>query len=567
MTTRQELESDVSALGSALRDADASGDEQRASKLAKAYKSAKYRLDIMVSDPGEYDPESPEYAEKYGPLSGSSLAGRIVTGFDKGVSNAGTGLRLVNAIMNPGILSSEQAQEVHGVAPSDIRAMRERDLPLNEGGGLAGQIAGNVLTMLPLASGATTIPRAVGLGMLEGAIQPAESQSERAFNTGVGGASGAGGELIGRGVQRAVTPFTRAHSQRVNDAADLLRREGVDLDIAQRTGSTGAQRVRSAMGDLPMTATTQQEFTDRQLRQYTRAVLRRIGADADEATPEVLREATDRIGKQIDDALESSPPLFDTDLAAAIQRVQGDIPATLTDDAARPLYKNIQDIFNAVDPQTGVISPAQFRQIRSKLSKLKRSTPAAGELAADLEDALLSALERSGGDRAGLSLALAQWRNFRIIEGTLEKGADKFVSPSRLSGSMNTIRNRAVSLRNLGHPETVSLARLAEAGRSLLPETIGNSGTFARQITGQGILGLGAGGTAFATGQDAEQAAMIGIGAATLPMLLQRGMLSQGLLGDYLSGAAPGGLQHLSGSPLTQSLIRQSAISSGILTQ
>ena len=178
---------------------------------------------------------------------------------------------------------------------------------------------------------------------------------------------------------------------------------------------------------------------------------------------------------------------------------------------------------------------------------------------------MLDSLQRSGGNARELQTALARYRNWKIIENSIDLGTDKTISPMRLASTFNQKRNKAVSLRHLGHPETVELSELANAARSILPETIGNSGTTGRALMGEGLLAAGGFGGALATGQDVGDAAKIGIGAAALPILLQRGMLSQGALGNVLSEGGPAALQGLTQSPLTQSLLRQGVISGGLL--
>lgn len=563
--SKQELQDDITALSNALIQADQQGDTEKATRYARAYRKAKQRLELIESNPAEYDIDSDEYKEKYSPEAGLSGFQKFRAGWGKAVSDLALGTQQIAADIAEALPASPFTAGAAAQAPElreEALRRRERDAGLNSGAGLAGQIAGNLVTLAPAGIGAGTLPRAAMLGAGEAALQPVANQSERAFNVAAGGVLGAAGQGAAMGLQRGIAPFARANSGRVDDAVNLLAREGVDLDVAQRTGSTAAQRLRSSFGDNPLTATRQGEFTENQLRQFSRAVLRRIGVNSDEATPDVLRQATETIGREIDDAVSSTPILLDTQLASDIQQVQRLIPGTLRADDARPLLKNIQDIFRGTNQQS-IISPSVFRDVRSALSKLRRSTPAAGELASDLEDALLDALQRSGGNREGLRNALARWRNWKIIENSISKDANKLISPARLSNTFNQIRNRAVALRHLGHPETVELARLAEAGRTVLPETIGNSGTFARALAGNAVLGAGAGAGALASGQDVGSATAIGLGAAALPMMLQRGMLSQGVVGNYLSGGANPALQNLSQNPVTQMLIRQALISGG----
>jgi hypothetical protein len=443
---------------------------------------------------------------------------------------------------------------------------RERDAPLMDtGAGFAGNLTGNIAAFAPMGGAITSIPRAMALGAAEGAMVPTASDEELGQNVGFGGALGAGGQVAARSVARAFRPVQNSLSNAKQEAVDLLRREGVDLDVAQRTGSESAQRLRSGLNDNPLTATRSANFTENQRRQFTRAVLRRIGADSDEATPDVLRRAVTKIGDDIDQALNTRPPVWDDALDAQMREIQQMIPGSMSAQDAAPLLRNIDDLMNsALADGDMVIQPAVFTRIRANLSNLRaKGNPLAGEV----EDIMLDALQRSGGNPAGLQTALARYRNWKIIENSIDKGTDRYISPARLSNTFGQKRNRAASLRHLGHQETVELSRLADAGRAVLPETIGNSGTTARGLANDLMLAIGGAGGAAASGANIGGAAVAGAGALTLPMLLQRGMLSQGVLGNYLAQGASPALQGLTNSPVTQSLIRQGVISQGLLGQ
>ena len=505
------------------------------------------------------------------PAEGLSGMDKLRAGFGKAFSDINMGLMQRSAelanVLPPSIQTMGARAQVEPLR-EEVAERRRLDAPLMDTkAGFGGNIAGHIAAFAPAGGAVTSFPRALGLGAAEGFVQPSASSEETFLNTAVGGGAGLGGHGLARGAQRLFSPVNNTLSPRGQDAVDLLRREGVDLDVSQRTGSAAAGRLRSSFGDNPLTLGRQQEFTDNQRRQFTRAVLRRMGVDSDEATPEVLREATQRIGRQIDEAVDSSPAMFDTNFAADLQNVQRSIAGQLTEADARPLLNNIDELFRGIDPASNQINPAIFRRVRSNLSAL-RAKPGVGQVAGDLEASMMDALERSGGNREGLRTALAQWRNWRIIENSIDKGTDKTISPLRLSTTMNQKRNRAVSLRGLGHRDTVDLARLAEAGRSVLPESLGNSGTFGRAMIGEGLLFAGGAGGATLAGKDVKDAATIGLGAAALPMILQRGMLSQGATGNFLSeGINPLGLGALMGNPVTEALIRQSAISGGLLSQ
>ena len=116
---------------------------------------------------------------------------------------------------------------------ADIDETKKRDAPLMKtGAGFAGNIVGNVATMLPAVAipGAATIAGAglVGAGM--GAVQPVASDESRLTNTVLGGAAGAGGVGLGRLVGKtaqavrgpAQTPELAAGIQAARDAGYVI---------------------------------------------------------------------------------------------------------------------------------------------------------------------------------------------------------------------------------------------------------------------------------------------------------------------------------------------------------
>jgi hypothetical protein len=146
-----------------------------------------------------------------------------------------------------------------------------------------------------------------------------------------------------------------------------------------------------------------------------------------------------------------------------------------------------------------------------------------------VDDLLVDALGRTSPEHsAALNVARQQFRNLRAIQNSIERGADRFISPLRLSSGLTTKANQNLSVFGLGGELNQELANLARAGRQILPDIVGNSGTAARQQLPTASLGRAA--------LDGTVAA----GTLGLPFALQRGLLSQGALGRGLSEGVPG---------------------------
>lgn len=307
-----------------------------------------------------------------------------------------------------------------------------------------------------------------------------ETSSERMGNIGGRLVTGvmAGAGPISNAISSRFTPAAAQMPRASTNAAQVLQDAGVPLDRSQRLGGRFRQMLRSAVTDHPLTAGRQAEFSEAQQRAFTRAVLRSVGAKADEATQDVMLAAKNRIGSVFDD-IGKQGAMFDDALQTDLARIIGEARRTAVESDLAPLLKNVDDILNSVD-DTGIINGEKFTRIRSLLSKLSKH-PGIGQSADELEDALLGALERSHpGQKAALQDAVDQYRNLKIIEGAIGKGSERYISPRLLANAIATTRNRAMSIYGQGGDQ--GLVELAQAGRSVLPEVLPNSGTNPRGL-------------------------------------------------------------------------------------
>jgi hypothetical protein len=241
---------------------------------------------MKASNPGEYDPASPEWQAKYGATSGMSNLDLGLAGAGKAVADTGRGVgqligRGLDLVTTPkrsvsdlvtGGAGSTLSQRLGLPQYEDVADARQRDAALMDtGAGHAGNIGGNVLmTLVPggalkgAATGLgalqgaragntaaqilrasapagsilnragqamiapTTLGGAATLGAATGALQPVTSEGEAGVNVALGGLAGWGGQAVGNALARAVRPNTVATKE------ELLRR-GMNPDDAART--------------------------------------------------------------------------------------------------------------------------------------------------------------------------------------------------------------------------------------------------------------------------------------------------------------------------------------------
>jgi len=197
--------------------------------------------------PDEYDPESPEFREKYGATSGMGGVERFRAGVGKGLTDLARGAgQLVGLISRDDISESRQL---------------DRDL-MDTGAGTAGALTGTVAGALPamFVPGANTMAGSAAVGAGLGVLQPSESTKETLQNVALGGvlspAALAGGRALSggwRGAKALAEPFTKGGQERI--AARTLEAFAGGRDAAQQAAQNVARNRQNVLpGIQPTTA-------------------------------------------------------------------------------------------------------------------------------------------------------------------------------------------------------------------------------------------------------------------------------------------------------------------------
>ena len=233
MTPREELE--------ALRRLAALEAKQRGPDLAK-------------TNPGEYDPTSPEWQEKYGATSGMGGLQKFAAGYGKAIPDMAQGV----------------GQRLGLVSQAAVDERKKLDAPLmRTGAGMVGNITGNVAALVPTVAipGAATVPGAAAIGAIAGAAQPTATGESALSNSLTGAAFGGGGVAAGkvlgaayRGGKAIIEPFTAQGPQRI--AGRTLERfaenpignvtnaptiTGARQTLAEQTGDRGIATLQDAL--------------------------------------------------------------------------------------------------------------------------------------------------------------------------------------------------------------------------------------------------------------------------------------------------------------------------------
>lgn len=410
------------------------------------------------------------------------------------------------------------------------------------------RIGSSAVSGLPAA---IVAPEAPVAGVLSAAAGGAAAQTTAELGGGpvaqtIAGAVGGG---LAGGVRGAIA---REGDAAFGAAQQRLQAEGIPLNMAQASGSKLAQHIDRAS---QMVSTGAENFADQQGTAFNRAVLKRIGVTdttnpgVTAATPEVLNDARSRIKAVMDGVAARSNVSLDTDLSNDIKDVTDTLPGRVPASEQGPLLTNIKDLTDAATANGGAIPGQVLQRVRSNLAALSKS-PQLGDSASDLQEAIDNAVSRSASpeDAAALAQARQQYRALKQIEPAVDQNGD--ISPRKLMASLSTQKNRNQVLYGQGDQSLTTLARDA---RTVLPDSLGNSGTPERFIPTLTVL------EALASGHPIQAAvkAVAGVaGIGTAARALRNQSVVNNLpkvTGGAASGAKSGVVPGAAGAGLNQS--------------
>jgi hypothetical protein len=390
------------------------------------------------------------------------------------------------------------AKESIEQTPKEIVKEREKFGPLMEtAGGITGHIAGDIGTSLTgglalkglgaVGAGEAllnpqTYKAAAGLGAVQGALQPTLPEENKAFNTAAGGVAGMLGLGAVNTLGRVAQPVKDTLSKIGKESVDILKKAGVPLDAAQTTGSALLGRVKAALNDNPLTAGAENLFTSNQKLAYNKAIAKTMGEDADQITPSVIARAKERIGNVYDSIANKININVDSKFLNNLAILDDEAKNVLNDSQYGIVDKNIKNIIEKASKEGNQISGQQYQAIKRTLDKLSGSADSdVASYARDLKDLLNKGLsdsaESSGNKQIVIQLKEANkhWGNMRKIEDIALKDPEGNINPSLLYNSLAT-----KAKRNAFYAEDPQLAKLASAGKMILPSKVPNSGTVAR---------------------------------------------------------------------------------------
>lgn len=395
-------------------------------------------------------------------------------------------------------------------------------------GQVAGAVAGPVPGRALLAQGASSVAKgAVRSGMFgagkaralagaarvagEGAIQSglhgfgsgnSTSVSDRLTNAGTEAATGAIGSLVGAG---AVRGAARAVSPVIDPAVAKLAQMGVVMTPGQRAGPGLTQWAENAAESVPVLGVAIRGAKRRGIEQFNRGTINEAlkpisaalpkkaeaGRTAIEAAQEVISDNYDEALSKVRAPVDS---LFQADLAATAQKAAG-----LPPEQAKAFDYIMQ---NKISPllQGGTLDGAGLQDVTRTLQGLAadaKKTPVAGEFLADALGSVrqhfidLAGRHSPEGTDGFLRANQAEANMSRIYDAASKAHGDGIFTPQQLSaaaakrGYGTTAKSAAAG--------NARMQDVADAGKSILPTTLQNSGTVERGALMAALGGVGTG--------------------------------------------------------------------------
>ena len=446
MATLQELES-------AFMNAHRAGDDRAASVLANAVRTARQS----------------QQQPSYDPTEGMSFFDKAAAGVGKSIYDTGRGIGQML-----GMVSREEVDEA-----------KRRDAALmNTGGGITGNIAGNLAQALFIPGG-STVKGAALIGGSMGAVQPVGTDESRlqniAIGAGLGGATSKGAHMLGDALEaRAAAKSVQQAQYAGRDAAiaagkaegyvapssltggGLTSRLAEGLSGKQKTNQAAAIKnqpiteslARRALGlanDAELSPDKLQSLRNQAFQQGYEPIraVKGVAADAQ------FVSALDDIAASYTGAAKSFPGAFDSPIPGLVDKFK--VNAFDADDALKAM-KNLRKEASAA-----------FRAGDNDLALAKR------EIATALEDQIERHLSQSGKDGAQMLEKFRQARKLiaktHSVEDALVDGANivdarKLAQQSTkgrpLDGDLQKIA--AFSNATKGSGLTSSITGIPEAG-------------------------------------------------------------------------------------------------------
>lgn len=306
----------------------------------------------------------------------------------------------------PGILA-KGAQALRA-APAIVNALR--------GGGLVspGIRGGRGATLanagLRTAGGAATGATAAGL------VNPEEADTGAIFGAALPAAvRGAG--MAGQAIGSAIRPDVN------NPLVKKALEAKAPFGIADLSENAMVKGTRSFLADLPIIGRPANAAAKAKQEWFNRQVGKSFGAEFDKLTPDVMDDASKRLGAEFNRLWGNNKLVLDSKFIDDVVRIQQDAAEKLNPEQATQVNKLIANLLQK--QEKGAIPGNFANNWQSELRMVAESEKGLHQkLLGDLRKSALSAFSRglTPEDAAALTMTKEQYRAFKTVEPLLAKG-------------------------------------------------------------------------------------------------------------------------------------------------
>lgn len=389
--------------------------------------------------------------------------------------------------------------------------------------GAVGEFAPNMLLPGPAGLASKAATNVVGPAVLSETAGQATEGSDWETPARIAGA--VVGSMAPSMATRLVSPMPTnpARAQHVQ----TLQNEGVtDLTAGQKTGRMPLRWAESAANDVPGSGTRAAQLMEQQGEQFTAAVLKRAGINANRADKTVIDQAFSDIGSKFDAMAQASTLRFSQPVLRDVRMAEHQYNRVVPEAMRSPIVKELAEEIDQLAKSGAVLAGDRYQGWRSTIESAARgaSDPYLQTALRDIKTALDDAVEKAlpAKIRGDWQEARRQYRNMLVIEkAATAAGAETaqgIISPAALR-TATAVQNRRAYARGKG-----DLADLARSGAAVM-DKLPQSGTTPRAIAsnvGKVVLGGAAGGATYG-GQEGAA------GGALAPFVLQA-LFSRGLM-------------------------------------
>lgn len=402
-------------------------------------------------------------------------------------------------------------------ADAELQRMKETEQLRDEGyAALQRQhpwasLAGESAPMLAMPMGGS-LKAAAAIGALPGLIE--YGTPEEKLTRGAAGAVGSGvGYGIGKAIGAVASPGMKPANSEAERLAKIAAEEGIPLDAAQVTNNPVLQNVKAGLQHLPWTSSGQAAQAQKQGDAYYAALLRKFGEEGAAATPDILGDASRRIGGNIEQAAKSATLKIDDVFVDKLAEIERKFVRRLPTDQKAVIRSYLDDFTDLIGK--GEMPGDVYQATRSELGKLAHETDnqTVKFAAKQMQKALDDAFDRQASPEmvAKMGKARAEYAKFSTVNDAVRRSRaqDGRPTPKQVYAQAQS------DIPNFEKGAGGEFGDLVRAGRQFLPDQIPNSGTAQRQmamnlLTAGSMGGIGATGSMLATG-DPTAGAMLGL--------------------------------------------------------